>query len=1180
MINPSDVYTGYGSTKLYGCWTGSVTKFDSSSFYNWEQDNLPIQDLDERTNFLWERLGHPASSVQGVALVVSGDSTDSCNSNIFKTLSSCLNTLPEVINCPYLIEVASYGDIGSLILSNKTFGPRGSIEIINRNFSKLHPCVEAGAQGFNLNGEKFGSDSISQNNGIASSVYINYSTIATSFVNANSSYSSAPCIPTDFKLSKVLSLNQLVTSSNTYDSRITGNLTLFTKQYAYGVNRVTAALATTNSIAPFTGYSGDTNPSGVTRFLPYDLNKEATDATYESYDVSTYNGFDDSQINWKFINETTPATTIAYTNRLKEIKVYNCNGPIFIRNFTVDGGGAGGRDYGIDIRNSSVLIENCSVARANKAGLYADNSKIILTRGFVAYRNYGFDNGVRIGTPYNEKYKYDNLNNDQKLYAAGIELNNSELNFSSTFKRDLDYSISASQYFYKTPALSAYEAYGWMFCLSRNDIGLKANNSKIYGGRNQKELQYTLSSFSDDFHNSNLISELNTEAGILLNNSELDYSGRLSLLGNFRGLNSINSNLNLDQIVCRENQKEGLLLNNSNLKYNKDCYSPDVTYLNSVSYRLGQLAFFTNGTHVKLINSTFEPTESSSMPENYGRCVMASCIGALYKFGDSRLPMPNNIVESNSKLRIVGLQMDTQPMSPFVSLDVIRSTVPGMAISVTNNSELTLQGTKNYITKINGISKNFPFDSEAESILWDLQRNKSGLYAGDNSKINLQGPTLINQFGIDILVDNNSTLEITPHKNKDNRYEVEKFNLSSPLNHTIVELHSSRSCIVANNNSNVIVKDLGNFKDIWGRTSNGLNIINTSGVSIIDKEINEPVNYGAFTSSGCLQFYPNPNSYLSYSSITSNDLNLGSVYDSPVTPTINSTVSAGYILSVGANYGATGNSFLFSSVTRGGTCVRALGSSKIEIDNVHFPCGWWNASGVIYETTGTDAYCGNTFIWNIADNSILDAKFVSVSGSYPGDVNYFGPSGTWGNASGAPAGTPDTGTVSILDYYGAATNHNYGSVSAQNRGPFRIYFSVDPAINNADGIATTGLIGFMPQVYAQGYQFSGNLNFSGIEKNYYKSILYPSSTSSVASGFYYASSMVSDPRTVNIILDESAANIFANAKHNSVGKSGLAKKVSIYFPYYNYSGGEGVEGAKNRGDGFKSSNIFNLDKDN
>ena len=52
MLNPSDVYVEGGSNDLLVCWTDKVTKYDASSFYNWEMDNLPLHDLEERTHRL------------------------------------------------------------------------------------------------------------------------------------------------------------------------------------------------------------------------------------------------------------------------------------------------------------------------------------------------------------------------------------------------------------------------------------------------------------------------------------------------------------------------------------------------------------------------------------------------------------------------------------------------------------------------------------------------------------------------------------------------------------------------------------------------------------------------------------------------------------------------------------------------------------------------------------------------------------------------------------------------------------------------------------------------------------------------------------------------------------------------------------------------------------------------
>jgi hypothetical protein len=66
-----------------------------------------------------------------------------------------------------------------------------------------------------------------------------------------------------------------------------------------------------------------------------------------------------------------------------------------------------------------------------------------------------------------------------------------------------------------------------------------------------------------------------------------------------------------------------------------------------------------------------------------------------------------------------------------------------------------------------------------------------------------------------------------------------------------------------------------------------------------------------------------------------------------------------------------------------------------------------------------------------------------------------------------------------------------------------------------------------------------------------------------------------------VLVDDSAANTFANAKHNSTGLAGLAKVVSIYYPYQNsYIGDSASDSSKIAGRGFKSPNTFDLEKDN
>ena len=103
-----------------------MSKYDTSSFYNWEQDNLPLYDLEERTYELWEQQGFPTSSVPGLSLVVSADATSEgfqLDSNVFPDVSSCVRALPKIIRFPVLIEVCNFGKLGKIEFHDLKFFP-------------------------------------------------------------------------------------------------------------------------------------------------------------------------------------------------------------------------------------------------------------------------------------------------------------------------------------------------------------------------------------------------------------------------------------------------------------------------------------------------------------------------------------------------------------------------------------------------------------------------------------------------------------------------------------------------------------------------------------------------------------------------------------------------------------------------------------------------------------------------------------------------------------------------------------------------------------------------------------------------------------------------------------------------------------------------------------------------
>ena len=80
---------------------------------------------------------------------------------------------------------------------------------------------------------------------------------------------------------------------------------------------------------------------------------------------------------------------------LNKVKIENCTGPIYIRNFCVDGGGstsgatlAHTTTNGFEITNSKVVLENSFALRCKENGFKFVNSDITIRRGLFAIRNY------------------------------------------------------------------------------------------------------------------------------------------------------------------------------------------------------------------------------------------------------------------------------------------------------------------------------------------------------------------------------------------------------------------------------------------------------------------------------------------------------------------------------------------------------------------------------------------------------------------------------------------------------------------------------------------------------------------------------------------------------------------------------------------------------------------------
>ena len=1185
MYNPSDIYVSGGPDDLLVCWTDKVSKFDSSGFYNWEQDNLAIHDLEERTHLLWEKFGHPTSALTGMSFVVSADATSSCSPTFFTTLSGCVDALPEVINCPILVEVASFGDLGGLQLGTKGFGPNGSLEIVNRLFG-------------HGGGKDHGNKTI---NIVEDDATTTYGYMASSYAGDGPNYSIdvdvlgspandflATTPNSDFINATLYSTGEVVASALGYDDmRFSSTpVSVFTRNMEAKNNRMTASVKSTGT------YGGKLIPwqpsqlhgRKAIEFEPFDINASNRVAeSMDSYDVSTLNEIDNTSVLWGepavtprvqgVGNTHYGAACLMYANTLDFIDITNCNGPVYIRNFHVDGGAAHSTQDGISVNNSNVFLENCAATRCGNAGLNAVNSYVTLLRGFVAFRCYAFDaDGNRVGVAYDDKRTLESTR--QESFGAGIKAFNSTIEFGNSFNRDY---VQSNAAFNHEPRAQEWAGYlvdepspvgssptpnsTNLFCISRNDIGIEANNSVLIGGRTEVSgLSATVSNLWMD--SSQLFLEANSEAGLKSFNSTISYKGRLNLYGNHRGLDAINSDISVDVLKAQYNQREGIKLLGSNLTYGSESYpgflhtSQGNAYATTRStYKFDQVTLEENGKHIYAKNSVIKPLMVSSMPEIYQGFFVSGSIGT--DFGKTANKVSPAIHLDNSHADLIHPTILRQ--------NVVGSTEAsyGDALLADNNSTAILRGSGRYATRIVG----------PNSVT--SQARKAGLAAVNNSNIRLQGPTAIGGFAVDALADKNSVINFEPHRNENGSLLVSAFDLESRANHTMVELHSTRSCLVADKGSVIDMEDLGSYHDYWSNGTYGAAIPSTFYDYLKEGETGS-IEYAGYVSGGYLQFYANTILGEADPNFTVTNEKFIEAAGHPA-GLENGDNASGYLYA----FPDTPNALAISAITTGGMCVRALNQSNVNVNNVHFPTGWPNPSGAFYDYDGLHGACDRLHIWNIADTSQLNAKYVTVSGVHPRDAGYHGPSGTWGTSS-APEASPDTSALSVLDYYGrdADDQNKFGQDDFRNFGPFRLYFSVDPVTNYlVDPVQVVSGVPY--QIFSQGYNWSGSLSAPGTVSAFYTSLLEEDADGiPMPSSFYYASSMLHSPGTVKAILDDSGSNTFANAKHNTVGKSGCSKIVHIYDAYDGARFGGDSTTTKTEGNGLGSVNNFDLKKDN
>ncbi len=1068
MFDPNDLYIASGSVEVVNSWQATVTKFDTSSFYNWEQDNLPIYDLEDRTDYLWGKAGHPTSSIPGATLVVS--STATASGNVFNTLQDAVDALPDVIRFPVLIEVAASGDLGELNLDNiKVEGDGAGLEIVNRLYAK--------------------SMYDPSSDGTVSTVTDNYIT----------QFSSSA-------LSATIEETSAISISATPEWNLDNfNLSLF------GVPELTSNGERLKKIS----FSKDNAFIGTNYnfTLSSGLGGDLTESTY---DVSVLHGVTGSQIGRTDTAVSDRVIGVVYGNSLSGITITNCDREVYVRGFVVDGGATHDVDVGISVTNSNILLENMAAVRCSQDGLRIKNSAVILNRGFTGFRNYELSSTPSV-----------RINKD----SAGLNAINSEVTFSATTESEKGLPYDAN------------------FWFAENEYGIKSFNSRFDGGSARGNyVDGSAGGFGSNYlasqHVLNISCRGNTNTGLFLAHTTWDSDARLSVFENNIGVHLKNTLLEVPEATIDFNQHEGILAENSTVTYNKNLVELSGTI--SDSYR-NQFRFDLNGQHIVMDQTRFSHPKGNGLDELFGEFYAASSHGT-NDIGGTLNSLPS-IEAKHSTLSMVGLRLLTEGAEGG---DFASTANFGSAFKLTQ-SELALRGIKGFATVILG-----------PNTIANQIRN-AGIYAEDGSKVRVQGPTTIGQFGVDILADNNSSMAFEP-LGDNGIVDASSWGLANVDNHTKVQLHSTRACVVADHGSMIEFVDCGDAHEHWPASIASAILVN-GGTAMGDYNALDEYGTSAYTLSGYVQFFPN------FQDVVDN------VYGNTVFTydlSAESTLTANEFTELVDWDGATPQDDHLD-YSYGGVCVRALNNSNVKVRNVHFPTGWHNASGISYDISGAD--CNRLYIWNIGNDSNLDVAHVSVSATFPSEAGYHGPSAVYTSDSGAsvaygaPISTPDTTTLSILDTFGQGGPN--GKSTWENQGAFRLLVSpTGPAKILGYVSGTEVLEGTIYQQIAQGYNPSGDVSAANPDdvSGLYEDL--------ATSGFFYGSALTV-PSNDRIRLDESGANFFSNAKHMAQGKSGLNKLVTLYRSIVQPQG-EGYDSDKvsKAGIGFISANIFDLKRQN
>lgn len=876
--------TGGGQT-LEGYAFPDVHKFDASSFYNWEQDNLPILDLETRSNVLRQYLG--LTDVTGVTLTVSADAPKSASAlGVYQTVQDALEVVPRRLRFPLLIEICDYGNLGDLSLADIHCEGDGALQIESRQYavsyrqsqvSGVESTTEAGPAGTT----QTVITALSDTNPFPIGTLVGYpdDSLSANFYTAESTNLGIPC----FSL-EGWSRNGRIFASVQPDSQNEAQTITFAPQY----NRDVSSLFPGGSLAAANHYY---------TLNPYSTTEESTIAL--DANPKTQNGTGESLIASRDVPSVgSKAHSVWWGAYFNKVEIKNCS-KIKLKNICVDSASGLDSQYprqmsylcdtGISITNSNVLLENIAVCRVRKTGVSVQDSTVSLRGDFVIHRVY-------------ER----NLDGTRPSEGVGLFATDSNIVFNP-----LDV----------TEIYSLYKGWGAMRNISKCGVGISLNNSLLTGGSLNEHPSYFFAKNAgvNDPRSTRLYLHGNQTA-MKLTNSTYDLDGRTEVFCNINGIEAYQSNLIFQQFSVDSNQEKGFYLNHSNLFYGKNSDTLGVTDTLTGGTKPAFACDY-NGINIHADkNSSIAPHEdveivpriarwggkTGRVQDGAGKWIMSN--HGTYGLGAYKAP--NIILNNNSNAEFAHLA---------VAFNGAAAGVAGACVQVSENSQAVFRGTGRSATCL-GSYGNVTLKSN-----WTT----AAVAALDNSEVVFTGPTKIARAGVGVLAQNNSRAAFGPPTQDHTVWTPanERFQLSSTDNHTKVDIHANRACLVANEKSLIEIKSLG---------GSALDVPNSTDIS---QTFDASTTFVESTSGSYIRFSPNgfteqlAESYYEADSFDIFDRDTDAFADSG-----------------------------HEDVTTGGMCVRAVGASKVDVNMTNFRIGTTGlpgqVSGVCYNYNGTGCEYG------------------------------------------------------------------------------------------------------------------------------------------------------------------------------------------------------------------------------